>query len=94
MKLRLKDLRLARGMTQREVADAAGMSSSYYTEIELGRKQINAHRMENIARALGVQPHELLLTGDPENDDLVRELRELSPEKKALVLNLIRSLRG
>lgn len=34
----LKELRKTKGLVQSEVADKAGISRSYYTKIELGRK--------------------------------------------------------
>lgn len=67
MKLRLKELRKAKGWTQREVAEKAGISLSYYTELELETKQINARRMDAIAKALEVEPFELIRSGDDGN---------------------------
>ncbi len=93
MRLRLKEIRKAKGLTQREVADMAGMSVSYCTEIELGRKQINANRMDKIARALAVTPQELIFDSAVEEDRrLLAELESLPAEKKQLVADLIRSL--
>jgi transcriptional regulator with XRE-family HTH domain len=60
MKLRLKEFRKANGMTQRVVAEKAGMAVSYYTELELGKKQINANRLQALARVFGVAPQALI----------------------------------
>ncbi|WP_306150675.1 helix-turn-helix domain-containing protein [Roseovarius sp. MMSF_3281] len=76
MKLRLKELRKEKGWTQREVAEKAGISLSYYTELELEKKQINAGRMEAIAKAFGVQPFELIRSN--EAGSLHEKLRELN----------------
>lgn len=93
MKLRLKTLRKEKGLTQRQVAEAAGMSVSYYTEIELGKKQINARRLELIAKALGVQPHQLI-EGSPTapTGQIVTILETLSVDQQRIVLELVRSL--
>lgn len=93
MKLRLKELRLSKGMTQTQVAKAAGLSQSYYTELELGRKQINANRLEALARVLGVQPAALIegTTTNPAHE-VAAMLEALTPDEQALVLNLVRSL--
>jgi transcriptional regulator with XRE-family HTH domain len=95
MRLRLKELRTARGMTQRQVADQAGMSVSYYTEIEGGKKQINANRMDAIARALRVSPSELILDPRKEADsELLALLSSLDETKRDLLLDLARKLAG
>lgn len=60
MELRLKEIREARNMTQRQVAEGAGMSVSYYTEIENGKKQVNARRMTELAKFFDVMPQELI----------------------------------
>lgn len=78
MKMRIKELRKQRGLTQREVADMAGMSTSYFTELEKGTKQINANRMASIARALGVKPQDLI------DDEIRAESAELSELLDAL----------
>jgi transcriptional regulator with XRE-family HTH domain len=52
MDLRLRQLREAKGL--------AGMSKSYLSEIETGKKTINARRIEALAKILGVRPTDLL----------------------------------
>lgn len=93
MQLRIKELRKAKGLTQRQVAEMAGMSVSYYTELELGRKQINANRMEALARVFGTTPADLIAGG--EGDEIKRQLEVLSqlkPEQRRLVYEMIMSL--
>lgn len=98
MKLRLKELRTAKGWTQREVAEKAGISLSYYTELELERKQINARRMEAIAKAFGVEPFELIRSGDSgavhaklkELNDTISELLALDESEVEDVANFAR----
>jgi len=67
----LKDLRLQRNLTQRELADRVGVE--YYTfvsQLEVGRGRIPPDRYERWAEALGVDPSEfvkqLLRFYDPE----------------------------
>ena len=92
MKLRLKELRKQRDWTQRVVADLAGMSLSYYTEIELGRKQINARRMEALAQVFGVEPHELIVSeGNQEFTDLVDLASRMTESQRKLLLGVARS---
>ena len=88
MLLRVKDLRKERGLTVEQLANQAGMSKSYLSEIESGKKQINARRLEALAAALHVQPTDLI--SDPDvSADLVAHLdvvRRLPPEDQAAVL--------
>lgn len=93
MKLTLKEHRKAKRMTQRQVAEAAGMSVSYYTELELGKKQINANRLDALARVFGVQP-QALIEGTEANPaaEIVSMLDALSPENQAIVLSLVKNL--
>ena len=95
MKLRLKEIRKERRMTQRQVADLAGMSVSYYTEIELGKKTLNARRLEAIAKALRVTPADLIMDShNEEHHQLLREIEKLTPDERNLVADLIRRLTG
>lgn len=50
----IKILRKHRGMTQGDLAEAAGLSRPYLTEIETGRKDGSIRAMKAIAEALGV----------------------------------------
>lgn len=93
MKLNLKELRLARGWTQAAVAEKAGMSQSYYTEIENGKKQINARRLESLADVFDVTPDELIAThGTPKHAEFKDLLDKLDADQKAIILNVARSL--
>lgn len=61
---RIKEIRVWRGMTQRVVADLAGISESYLSRIERGERLIDRRsRLEAIAAALRVAPSEM--TGQP-----------------------------
>lgn len=46
--------RKARGLTQREVADAIGVTTSAYADIERGRRRVTRARREAVAAVLGV----------------------------------------
>jgi DNA-binding XRE family transcriptional regulator len=55
----LRVLRRMRGMTQDELAAAAGLSQSYLSDIEAGRKRGTADTLKSLARELRV-PLDLL----------------------------------
>ncbi len=57
---RIKDLRLARGMKQYELADAAFITPSYISRIESGNSRPAHTTICNIAIALDVTPQDIL----------------------------------
>lgn len=58
---RIRDLRLERGMTREDLAEAAELSTSFLYEIETGKKGFSVYTLGNLARALGVQTDYILL---------------------------------
>jgi len=56
----IRILRKHRGMTQEELADAAGLSRPYLTEIEKGRKDGSIKTMRAIADALAIDIRHLM----------------------------------
>jgi transcriptional regulator with XRE-family HTH domain len=56
----LRRLRLAQGRTLQDVADAAGVSMAYLSEVERGRKEVSSELLAVICRALGIALPDLL----------------------------------
>jgi transcriptional regulator with XRE-family HTH domain len=56
---RLREIRESRGMTQTAVAKQAGLSRSYYAQVEHARQAISVDRAFAIASVLGVEMTEL-----------------------------------
>lgn len=56
----LRRLRLARGLTQEQLAFLSGLNRSYYTEIETGKRNISLLNMLRLAYILDVKPGALL----------------------------------
>lgn len=57
---RIREIRKERGLTIEQLAEMAGLSRSYLTEIELGKKPANEIRLRQIASALSVASSDLL----------------------------------
>ena len=57
---RVRFLRYERGLSMRELAEMAGCSASCIMQFELGRTAMNTTTMRKIARALDVQPFDIL----------------------------------
>lgn len=61
IRLRLREMREAKGLTQQALADKAKVRQATVSNLELGKKKrIDLGILERLARALGVEPGELL----------------------------------
>jgi len=58
--LRLRELRLSRGFSQEELADAAHLDRTYISSCERGKRNIGLVNIHRLAVALGVTPDGLL----------------------------------
>lgn len=65
----LRRIRTRQGRTLREVAEAAGVSLPYLSEVERGRKEASSEVLAAICRALGIRLSDLL---EEARDDLRR----------------------
>jgi len=65
----LRGKRTARGFTQRELADRAGVDASYISQLERDHKSPSSKTLLNLADALDVEVAELLAMYLPEQDD-------------------------
>jgi transcriptional regulator with XRE-family HTH domain len=57
---RLKTLRIRRALTQQELADRAGVSSNALNRIELNKAEPHMSTLRKLAKALDVDPTELV----------------------------------
>ena len=57
---RIRKLRLEQGLSQEELAEAAGVHRTYIGMLERGEKNVTIYNIERIARALDVRPSSLL----------------------------------
>jgi transcriptional regulator with XRE-family HTH domain len=60
VRTRLRDLRTERGLSQREVAELAGMATSTLSRLESGARRLAIDHLRPLAGALGVEVGELL----------------------------------
>jgi transcriptional regulator with XRE-family HTH domain len=58
--IRIRELRLAKGISQEALADEAGVHRTYMGSVERGERNISLENIVRIAKALRVRPHELL----------------------------------
>jgi transcriptional regulator with XRE-family HTH domain len=62
---RLREIRESRGMTQTAVARQAGLSRSFYAQVEHARQAISVDRTFALANVLGVEMTELFTAFPP-----------------------------
>ena len=65
---RVQHLREARGLTQREIARAVGISSATLSRIEAGCRQPSAAIAQKLAGIFGFEVEELFPSGEPQED--------------------------
>jgi len=88
MRLKLKELRERNGWTQDQVASRAGMSKSFYSEIESGKKAANSRRLHKFAEVFAVSTFELIddASVDAELFEHLQTLQSLSEaDRKAVI---------
>lgn len=88
MKLRLKEIRLSKGMTVETLAARVRLSKGYVSEIENGKKQCNGDRLSAFASALGVSVHDLIDDGAAQTPEMAQHfdtMKRLPPELRAAV---------
>ncbi|MGE5631364.1 MAG: helix-turn-helix domain-containing protein [Caulobacteraceae bacterium] len=99
---KLKQIREMANLSQKEVAEKAGISQAYYSEIENGKEKIRCpiDTLSSICSALGISLSEFFKDDKellksylpPEYVDVVKYAREreVSPEQLKSVIDLIR----
>ena len=84
--IRVKQLRLAQGLTLAELSKRTGLKEQYLNRVEKGEHQVTLKNLQVVATGLGVQPGDLLeieVPGQNENRLLKLETA-LKLAKKAL----------
>jgi len=98
---RIKKLREARELSQKEVATAINMDQSQYSKIEKGRTDPTTTTLEKIAKAIGIDISELFADNDPLADvnsidksvmEKLQLLEQLDEEEKKSVFKIIDGL--
>lgn len=72
---RTRQLRKLRGLTQRQLADLAGLSFSLVNKVEAGHRPASPGFVSRVARALRVEPSRLVTLPNPEGSEEIRRAR-------------------
>ncbi|NOD33515.1 MULTISPECIES: helix-turn-helix domain-containing protein [unclassified Ruegeria] len=97
MKIRIKEIRQAKGLTQDELAVKVDLSRSYLAQLEKGKRPLTTKKQAIIAAALDVEPTELVDFSAPDKDEevlLLEAFRALSPEQRKAWLEWAKVAKG
>ena len=90
---RLLAIRKRVGMTQAEVAEAAGLADRTYADIERGSVNMRVETILRICRALHISPDEVLTEDAPvleqRQSELMERLEACSSREKETALSLL-----
>lgn len=90
---KLLSIRKRCGMTQSEVAEAAGLSDRTYADIERGTVNMRIETVLRICDALHISPDEILTRNDPtlhiQQESLIARLNACNPKDKETALRLL-----
>ncbi len=90
-KNRITEIRLARGMSVRDLAKAAGFSGPYVSQMAAGVRNISLGNLERLATALQCQPEDLLGTRSATNTDILDIWAAIPPERRDLARTVLES---
>lgn len=82
---RIRQFRKAKGLTQEELAEKAGVNASYMGTVERGDRNISIETLEKIMQGLDVSPTDFFQFHAIENDDLKNENDKLLEMLKSLL---------
>lgn len=90
---RLLNLRKGRGLTQAEVAEAAGISDRAYADIERGAANMRTQTLLRLCSVLGVTPNDILMEEETDiigdQEALWEELKTCSPKSQRTAMELL-----
>ena len=96
---RIRILRTRQGLSQSQLADSAGMSQTYLSEVEAGKRNVSVPYLEAIAQRLSIPVHELLkVEMEDSREAVLRELNgyleKLPTDDLQYFLRMMRNLYG
>lgn len=90
---KLYDIRKKMGMTQIEVAVAAGLSERTYADIERGTVNMRIETILKICKVLHITPNVILTENETfqsiQQEDVLQQLSALPPKEKETALSIL-----
>jgi transcriptional regulator with XRE-family HTH domain len=89
----IKEWRRHRGLTQEQLAERIGITKSYVSKIEAGKKRYDQPFLEAAAEALRCEPADLIIR-DPSDPDGIWDIwDQLKPTQRAQVVEIAKTLK-
>lgn len=86
-------IRRSRGLTQAEVAEAAGISDRTYADIERGTANMRTQTLLRLCAVLGTTPNDVLMEEEEslsqQQEALWEQLQDCSAEKQKTAMELL-----
>lgn len=92
---RVRARRKKLGLLVKDLADKAGLSASYLSEVERGRRDVSLETIEKLCAALGMKPGEMFgpaLKLSEAGLECARLFDTADPETAAAILQILRSI--
>lgn len=93
MKVRLRELRKAKGWTQDQLAARLNVSKAHISEMETGKKNPSGPVLDRMAKLFDVNVPDLIVVDSDDPDDLgylIARFPTLEPEDQALIVQIAR----
>lgn len=89
MRIRISELRKAKGISQSDLAARIGISGPYLAQLEKGVRKITMERQKEIADALGVDPRDLVdfSSSDEQIEQIMSAFNRASASDRAMILS-------
>lgn len=89
---RIKEVRKKAGSRAEDVAELAGISSQFLSDVERGKKDMTGYNIANLAKALGVESDYLLLgrrDTKAELEEIAGQLADIDAVTRDMALNML-----
>lgn len=89
MRIRIAEIRKAKGISQGDLAKRVGISGPYLHQLEKGIRKITMERQKEIADALNVDPRDLVdfSSSEEQVDQIMEAFDRASPADRAMILS-------
>lgn len=89
MRIRIAEIRKAKGISQGDLAKQIGIAGGYMSQIEKGVRNLTTERQQKIADALDVDPRDLVdfSSTDEQVDQIMSAFDRASQSDRAMILS-------
>ena len=94
---RIKQARLAKNLTQEDLAEQIDISVAFLSRVERGNSHINLKRLNQLCRLLDVSEGYILNSASSNSNNYLEQefaqlLKSCSPEKQKLIYNVAKTI--